>query len=81
MLDQAVEVGAADADAARLVLPADEALSAHAAHAVARQSRRGWRLDRPSRSAGQNIDAIVALAMALDRLENQPQRLEVVGWF
>ena len=65
----------------RLVLPADETLSAHAAHAVARQSRRGWRLDRPSRSAGVNIDAIVALAMALDRLENQPQGLEVVGWF
>ena len=65
----------------RLVLPADETLSAHAAHAIARQSRRGWRLDRPSRAAGQNIDAIVALAMALDRLENQPQGLEVVGWF
>jgi len=65
----------------RVVLPADETLSAHAAHAVARQSRRGWRLDRPSRSAGLNIDAIVALAMALDRLENQPQGLEVVGWF
>lgn len=65
----------------RVVLPADETLSAHAAHAVARQSRRGWRLDRPSRSAGVNIDAVVALAMALDRLENQPQGLEVVGWF
>lgn len=65
----------------RLVLPADEVLAAHASHAVARQSRRGWRLDRPSRSAGLNIDAIIALAMALDRLENQPQGLEVVGWF
>lgn len=29
--------------------------------AVARQSRRGWRIDRPSRAVGENIDAIVAL--------------------
>ncbi len=65
----------------RLVLPADQTLADHASHAVARQSRRGWRLDRPSRSEGLNIDAIVALAMALDRLEHQPQGLEVVGWY
>lgn len=65
----------------RLTLPADETLASHASHAVARQSRRGWRLDRPSRSAGLNIDALIALAMALDRLEGQPSGLEVVGWF
>ena len=65
----------------RLVLPADQTLASHASHAVARQSRRGWRLDRPSRAAGENIDAIVALAMALDRQDNQPEGLEVVGYF
>ena len=65
----------------RLVLPADDVLASHASHAVARQSRRGWRLDRPSRAAGENIDAIVALAMALDRHDNQPEGLEVVGYF
>ena len=65
----------------RLVLPADDKLASHAANAVAKQSRRGWRIDRPSRAAGENIDAIVALAMALDRLEHQPQGLEVVGWY
>ena len=64
----------------RLVLPPDPVLSQHAANAVARQSRRGWRVDRPDRSAGSNIDLVVALAMALDRLENQPRGLEVVGW-
>jgi phage terminase large subunit-like protein len=64
----------------RLTLPDDDTLTAHAGHAVARHSRRGWRLDRPSRSAGLNIDALVALAMALDRLENQPAGLEMVGW-
>ncbi|MGB0097921.1 MAG: hypothetical protein WBP81_35955 [Solirubrobacteraceae bacterium] len=57
----------------RLVLPASEILAQHAADAVARQSRRGWRLDRASRGAGTNIDAIVALAVALDRLEHQPE--------
>ncbi len=65
----------------RLVLPADDTLASHAANAVARQSRRGWRIDRPSRAAGVNIDAIVALAMALDRPTISPQGLEVVGWY
>ena len=64
----------------RLVLPADDTLASHAANAVAKQSRRGWRIDRPSRAAGVNIDAIVALAMALDRRDHQPEGLEVVGW-
>jgi hypothetical protein len=35
---------------------------------------------RPSRSAGETIDGIVALAMALDRLKHQPEGLDVVGW-
>ena len=65
----------------RLTLPADDTLAQHAANAVAKQSRRGWRIDRPSRSAGENIDAVIALAMAFDRFENQPTPLEVVGWF
>ncbi len=64
----------------RLVLPADGTLAGHAANAVAKQSRRGWRIDRPSRAAGENIDAIIALAMALDRRDHQPAGLEVVGW-
>lgn len=64
----------------RLVLPADQTLAEHASHTVARQSRRGWRIDRPSRAAGKNIDAIVALAMGLDRVEHQPEGLELVGW-
>jgi len=45
------------------------------------QSRRGCRLDRPSRAAGENADAIIALAMALDRLDNQPQDLEIGRWY
>jgi hypothetical protein len=45
---------------------------------VARHGRRGWRLDKANRA--DKIDAVVALAMALDRLENRPQSTRLVGW-
>ncbi len=35
----------------RLTLPAEPTLNQHATNAIARQSRRGWRIDRPSRSS------------------------------
>ena len=63
------------------MLPDDPTLAQHAANAVARHGRRGWRLDRPSRTAGDNIDAIVALAMAVDRAEHRSAGLEVVGYW
>ena len=62
----------------RLVLPDHDELRQHAANAVAKHSRRGWRLDSPGRDA--NIDAIVALAMALERIEQQPEPVKVIGW-
>ncbi len=64
----------------RLVVPPNPVLTRHAANAVARQSRRGWRLDRPSREAGVNIDALIALAMAVDSAENQQPVTELLGW-
>ena len=64
----------------RLCVPGDPVLARHAANAVARQSRRGWRLDRPSRTAGVNIDALVALAMAVDGAECQQPATELLGW-
>ena len=45
---------------------------------VARHSRRGWRLDKAGRT--DNIDAVVALAMAVERAEHKPERVELVGW-
>ncbi len=45
---------------------------------MAKHSRRGWRLDKPS--LDDPNDAIVALAMALDALESQPEPVRVVGW-
>jgi hypothetical protein len=46
--------------------------------AVARHSRRGWRLEAPDRTTP--IDAAVALAMAVDRHAWQPQPVELLGW-
>jgi phage terminase large subunit-like protein len=62
----------------RLVLPVHSELREHAANAVAKHSRRGWRLDSPHRTA--NIDGVIALCMALERAEYRTQPVEVVGW-
>jgi phage terminase large subunit-like protein len=45
---------------------------------VARHGRRGWRIDKANRS--DKIDAVVALAMALDRIENRPEPAKLIGW-
>jgi phage terminase large subunit-like protein len=62
----------------QLVHPDDPELNAHVHTAVAKHTRRGWRLDRPSR--GEKIDACIALAMAVDVHAQQPAPVEVVGW-
>jgi phage terminase large subunit-like protein len=61
----------------RLVHPNDPALNAHVEGSIARQTRRGIRLDK---AKGQNNDAVVALLMALDRIEHQPEPVRVLGW-
>jgi hypothetical protein len=62
----------------RLTLPNDEELRQHAAAAITRLGRRGGRIDKANRS--DNIDAIVALCMALEATENQPAPVELLGW-
>jgi phage terminase large subunit-like protein len=62
----------------RLVLPDDNELRQHAAVAIAKHSRRGWRLDKTARS--DNIDAIIALCMALEAAEVKPEPVELLGW-
>lgn len=60
------------------MLPPDPTLAAHAANALQRHSRRGWRLDRPDRTSP--IDGIIALAIALERAENRPAPVRLIGW-
>jgi hypothetical protein len=62
----------------RLVHPDDPQLDAHAATAVARHGRRGWRIDKSERGA--RIDTVVALAMAVDRAASRPVAARLVGW-
>ncbi len=62
----------------RLTLPDGPELARHASDAVARHSRRGWRIDKPNPRA--NIDAIIALAMAVERAEQKPEPVTLLGW-
>lgn len=62
----------------RLVHPNDARLNAHAAAAIARHSRRGWRIDKANRA--DKIDAVVALCMAVERAESEPEPVRLVGW-
>jgi phage terminase large subunit-like protein len=63
----------------RITLPRSPELAQHAAGAIAKHSRRGWRIDKPNGRV--QIDGVIALAMALDRHANQPAPAEFLGWF
>ncbi len=63
----------------RLIHPDDARLNAHVHNAVAKQSRRGWRIDRPSTGAD-HVDGVVALAMAVERAEHKPEPVRLLGW-
>jgi phage terminase large subunit-like protein len=63
----------------RLRHPSHPELNQHVADAIAKQTGRGWRLDTGDRNV--QIDAAVALAMAVDRATQPctpPARL--LGW-
>jgi phage terminase large subunit-like protein len=62
----------------RLTVPDDEELRQQVANTIARHNRRGWRLDKPSLDTPN--DSIIALCMALEALENQPEPAQVIGW-
>ena len=62
----------------RLTVPRDPELRTQVANTIARHNRRGWRLDKPS--LNQPNDSIIALCMALEALDNQPQPVEMHGW-
>jgi hypothetical protein len=56
----------------------DRALNQHVAAAIARDTPRGWRLDRPDRSTP--IDGVIALAMCVARAEVKPEPVRLLGW-
>lgn len=62
----------------RIVLPDNAELRRHASDTIARHGRRGWRIDKPRKEV--NNDGVIALAMAVDRCEQQPAPVELVGW-
>jgi phage terminase large subunit-like protein len=62
----------------RLQHPDDSALNAHVRAAIARDTLRGWRIDKLK--SRDNIDAVVALAMAVDAAESKPAPVELLGW-
>jgi len=65
----------------RLRHPGDPVLDAHVAAAVAKQTPRGGRIAHAGgRHSAHRIDAVIALAMAVDRAENQPEPTRLVGW-
>lgn len=65
----------------RLRHPGDPALDAHVAAAVAKQTQRGARIAHAGgRQTSKRIDAVIALAMAVDRAENQPEPVRLIGW-
>jgi Phage Terminase len=61
-----------------LCFPDDPQLARHAANAIQRHTRRGWRLDKPDRTSP--IDAMVCAAMIVHRLEAKPEPVRLIGW-
>jgi hypothetical protein len=57
--------------------PTTGSFAGHAAAAIARHSRRGWRIDKPN--ARTNVDAVIALCMAVERAQHKPEPVEIVG--
>ncbi|MEK6250946.1 MAG: terminase TerL endonuclease subunit [Actinomycetota bacterium] len=65
----------------RLRHPGDPVLDTHVAAAVTKQTQRGARIAHAGgRHTSNRIDAVISLAMAVDRAENQPQPTRLVGW-
>lgn len=56
----------------------DPELARHVMAAVAKDTGRGWRIDKRGRTS--QVDAVVALAMAVERAEHREPAAQLVGW-
>jgi phage terminase large subunit-like protein len=56
----------------------DAALNAHVAACIARDTPRGWRIDRPDRSTP--VDGVVAMALVVQRTTQPAQQVQLLGW-
>jgi phage terminase large subunit-like protein len=59
----------------------DAELDRQVANTVARKTGRGWRIDKSGRDV--QVDAVVALAMSVERARWQPEQVEevrLIGW-
>jgi phage terminase large subunit-like protein len=63
----------------RLVHPDHPDMNRHVHAAIARNSRRGWRIDRPS-PGEEHVDGVIALCMCLDRASARPEPIQLLGW-
>lgn len=61
----------------RLTHPDDPALNRHMEGSMLRDTRRGVRVDK---RPGQNNDAMIALLMAVDRMEHKPAPARLLAW-
>jgi phage terminase large subunit-like protein len=65
----------------RLKHPGNPVLDAHVHAAIAKQTQRGARIAHAGgHHRSHRIDAVIALAMAVDRAENQPEPVRLIGW-
>lgn len=62
----------------KLTHPGDPELDRHIAATVARKTGRGWRIDKLGKD--EQIDAVVALAMACERAEVRPEPVKLLAW-
>jgi hypothetical protein len=54
-------------------------LNRHVSQAIAKDSPRGWRIDKASRSA--QIEGVIAMTMAAERAEYRAAPVELLGWW
>jgi hypothetical protein len=62
----------------RITHPNAPDLNRHVTSAIARDTPRGWRVDKAHRSA--RVGGVIAMAMAVERAETKPEPVQLLGW-